>query len=1762
MEKVYKQYAMLKMLAMLVLLSMVQTASAQSQTSLKASFTQDTTKGCLPLVVKFENTSKGSIVAYHWDFGNGNTSALENPGAIYTKQGSYTVKLIVTEANGNKDTMVKPMLISALPNPKAGFSLSAKGGCEGDKFTFTDTSIIEAGSLKKWQWSFGDGATDSLQNPKHSYTNEGEYGISLIVYDENGCKSYVNYTKLIKVTKPANVSFTADNTGACVLPLTVNFTDNSSKTSSLNYTYEWDFGNGIKSTQEEPTFVYNKMGQYDVQLTLTDDNNCAQTLKVENYISIGKTKAAFKVANSQGCLPFTPQFENTSIGVPSDATIVWYFGNGDSAVGETPSYSYTQAGTYDVTLAITSPSGCNDIVVQKAAITVLPTPVATFAHGNPISCFSPHTINFSPVNNNTTAWHWDFGDGDSSTEKRPAKTYTVPGVYTVTLTITDNNGCVASSYKKNLVKVNTQIAKFTPSVNHGCVPLKVDFKDQSQTFFGIANYQWDFGNGTTSTTQHNSIIYTKAGTYYPKLIIKDNNGCADTMVFDSIPVGNKTNPGFYTNQTKGCTKDMRRVEFYNTTKNIQGIDSFYWDFTNITSRDVHPVIDYVTHPGVYDVKLVSYSNGCADTAIKKDYITILMPEADAAIIEDPCVLDTVHFINYSTGGHIYNWALNNDTIKNTQEFKRFLNPGNHHLALFVKDTTTGCWDTKEYSIVIRKPLKPGFVINVDSICANTNFVIQDTTHGSVTSNWDFGNGSSAEGKIQSPFYYNPGKYDVTLEVSDIYGCKKSITKPSAIKILGPDFMPIVTPNKGCFPLDAQLIKTGSSAHGIDKVVWSLGSQQVKTFADTIPFVFNTETANMHTDGQRMYLTVTDKLGCTVSRNATVKLSKPVAEIAHKENLLCAETEVNFWHDNNKTKQIGTLEYVWTLDGKDTYNAENNIATYSQNGTHNFKLVVKEKGLGCIDSVVVEIPVVTKKLKAGFTIDETKTTCPPLVSTFADASVIENTTIAGVEWDFGDGAASQLQQPVKNYFYPGEYDITYTITDAEGCENKVVLKSHIQVGGPTGEYTIDKNNGCIPFDVNFTSISRNAKTISWDFGNGLLGNGSKATNQYSVAGTYTPSMLLEDSMGCKVIYPVEPITGFQSPKPHFTYTGKCLYDTFSFNAATNKGLTTLKEEQEESQSFVWIFNGEEETGEEAISKVFNSVGEQTVELKVIADNGCTSTATEKIDIQPLKASFTATENEVCRFSYINLVDNSTVDAGMETRQWLLGEGRVDTTESPLYNYTKPGEYGVTLIIKDKNGCYDTAKASNAIEVFDTLTPPTPLAHRVTVKENNTIHLEFSPYLSRDFNNYVIFRSTKGAGFEQYKIIGNPTDTVFIDEAVNTYKQSYTYKVYSQTKCDKLSVDGESEQHTTVLLQTVGDTNKVVLNWSHYQGWGNLGSYNIYRKSSGESEMLKIATVDAATANYTDNDVICGYTYTYAIYAQQNTTMPLVSRSNNSSAAPIHKATVKPGYLVRATVENDDHVLVEFAKPDNIKAPIASYSIEKSTDGINYTQVFKTKECCVPFEDFKTDVHNKSYYYRVIATDVCGDVSVPSNMGKTMVLKAKADNEDNVQVKWSGYKQWDEGIASYEIEQMNSGGFFEKVGTNPKIDTTFVDMSNLFNQLPKVCYRVKATSNTGTVSYSNTDCASGRSTLFVPNAFTPNGDANNNKFVVVGAYIKEYEINIYNRYGEKLYTSYSLDDSWDGMYKGQTAQEGAYLYVINAKGIDYKTHNYSGTVTLLR
>jgi PKD repeat protein len=141
-----------------------------------------------------------TIVSWSWDFGDGTTSTAQNPTHTYSKAGTYTVKLKVTDNEGASDTTSKKVIVGGAGLPQADFSFSPENPKPGETVQFSDQSIDPDGEIVAWAWDFGDGRTSSEQNPSHKYAKRGTYTVRLTVTDNDGLTGTA--TKEITVGKP------------------------------------------------------------------------------------------------------------------------------------------------------------------------------------------------------------------------------------------------------------------------------------------------------------------------------------------------------------------------------------------------------------------------------------------------------------------------------------------------------------------------------------------------------------------------------------------------------------------------------------------------------------------------------------------------------------------------------------------------------------------------------------------------------------------------------------------------------------------------------------------------------------------------------------------------------------------------------------------------------------------------------------------------------------------------------------------------------------------------------------------------------------------------------------------------------------------------------------------------------------------------------------------------------------------------------------------------------------------------------------------------------------------------------------------------------------------------------------------------------------------------------------------------------------------------------------------------------------------------
>ena len=337
--------------------------------------------------------------------------------------------------------------------PVSDFSSNVISGTTPLKVAFTDRST---GTPTSWNWNFGDGTSSKEKNPTHTYSIAGPYTVKLTVSNAAGSNTATktNYISAgVTAQKPVVNFWGTPRSGNA--PLSVTFKD---ITTGAPTTWNWDFGDGTSSTEQNPTHVYSAAGNYIIKLTASNAAG-STVLSKYNYIKVTGTAAQTPIASfnsnvNSGNAPLNVLFTDTSTGTPTAWS--WNFGDGASSTQKNPTHTYSAAGSYTVTLTVNNAAGSNT-VTKSSYITV----TGTTAQKPVINCWgSPRTGN-APLNvffkdsstGSPTSWNWNFGDGTSSTLQNPKHTYSAAGSYTIKLTVTNAAGSTTTT-KNNYIIVS------------------------------------------------------------------------------------------------------------------------------------------------------------------------------------------------------------------------------------------------------------------------------------------------------------------------------------------------------------------------------------------------------------------------------------------------------------------------------------------------------------------------------------------------------------------------------------------------------------------------------------------------------------------------------------------------------------------------------------------------------------------------------------------------------------------------------------------------------------------------------------------------------------------------------------------------------------------------------------------------------------------------------------------------------------------------------------------------------------------------------------------------------------------------------------------------------------------------------------------------------------------------------------------------------------------------------------------------------------
>ncbi|MES2838562.1 MAG: PKD domain-containing protein [Bacteroidota bacterium] len=1074
--------------------------------------------GCGNLSVQFFFPSGSS---WAWQAGNPSnaTSTISSPTFTYPTPGNYTARVTV-------DGVLHTIPVTVFPNPTVSLTSPANlsSFCKGSVVPFTAST---SGGIGTYTFEFGDGTneTTTANSSSHTYTNAfPTLSTNVRIRDVNGCEKASNPI-FISIINGPTAAGSVSPTFSCTPPLTVNFSNNSTTTSST-FSYLWEFGNGQTSTATSPTNVYTTTGTFPVSLTVTQPE-CSVKNSTIGTVTIGKIQAGFSNTTPTICEGNTVTFTNASIPLPSTSLSFssWTFSGGAPSTSLSNGIqivTYTNFGTYTTALSVTDNRGCSDAITKNSIIIVNPSPVASITSSATGSCNVPLVVNFqaSAPTTGTYAWKFPGATATSTITQTATATFTNFGTYVVSLTFTNGFGC--STLATKTISISPPVADFIASPRQGCVPLIVSFANTSiSTADPIVSYTWLFPNSGANPayTPTPVVTFNDRGFYDVTLLIKTESGCVSTITKSNyIQTGAISNDDFVASLTDICYNTyVSTITFTSNAGTSFIADSVSWTFekgtpptfnSSATAGDT-VIVNYNIDVGRFDVTLDVFDRGCKTTIKKPKYIQVKPPKT-GAIVTTPIDCNNKffrEFKNTSTRADSIVWYF--DTLNVTAVDASNINiatytypgRGTYPYKVVTFNDSTGCRDSiyKNSNITITIPEAHIQAVPPEA-CKPASIFFQNTSQDAYTTTYTFADGSSSgslsgAANTSHPYFVN-GTYIVTTTISDINQCTDVTT--TSVEIYGPIASYTTNSIAGCVPLKVEFTDVSTLTYRAISWEWDFDNDGVFEVNSPSP-IYTYTFVNTGTYNVRMR--VTDEKGCNSLHSSIISPTFPKPNFAVSDTFICPGSSINF---DAGTSQSYFGSYTWNFsDGEiNSSNPQSTIThTFINEGDYFVKLTLTDRN-GCSDTVSKKIQVRTPHPDFDIVRDAT---CGLVKAHFYDNTPDSEFTQSWF-WDLDDGGYSVLEDPIRNYSTPGSYSVKLVVTNIAGCSDTIIQENIIKVPGPIGTYSYSPTEGCSPLKVYFKGESPNSLHYEWDFGDGYALKNTNSSGVDTVSHIYKDEII--------------------------------------------------------------------------------------------------------------------------------------------------------------------------------------------------------------------------------------------------------------------------------------------------------------------------------------------------------------------------------------------------------------------------------------------------------------------------------------------------------------------------------------------------------------------------------------------------------------------------------------------------------------------------------
>ncbi len=1420
--------------------------------------------------------------------------------------------------------------------------------------TISNDSVCKGGSLNMScsanltgiNWYLDGALVSNNSQTSMTFANSGQSQVYLEAITPGGC--VFDTTMFVEVLgEPSVVSF--NNNAGCA-PLAVDM-----QASNVNGgSFQWSF-NGTLLMGDSINYVFNTPGLHDVDLYTVDGFGCADTVNVNNAIHVYSSQIAHSPIIIEKCAPYELNLTYSSGG---NSSWTWNAGNGmPVSSGTNLNVEYTAGGDYLVSLSTLNMQGCS-IGIDSFAIVKIKDPV-DFVPFHTVDCNANQliltdTAGFSSI-------HWSIpmlGLSDSGTHINLPDSIN----HAIMISLVDTNGCEIVDYFNGGTSVCDTFAYggaaagipataipgapagFTESTPidtvYSCLGSSYFYEFTPNPVYSFVAL--DMGDGSVYYTNSIMHTYQTPGVYMIKLLY-DSSGVVDTLYYYNYIAIQSYSPTVDYSISATCDGLAADYEALNS-------DSTIWSWPGNVSHGNLESRSLLQSNTVYYTHVDMLSETSCHASFEVIHVTNSV-ELKFFHADTICLGDTL-FLHSTVGYPVNNtWHVGSDTAVGAYAY--IVPNQSGIIPVWVELDRPGvCSDTILLDSVFVRNAEANWFSQKGVICVGEELQIQaqDTTQLSYV--WQI-DGMTQTNANQSDWLFSStvsDTFEISLQVQN-EACMSEFK--DTIRVQGPtaDFQ--INQQSNCYPTQVDFVNTSVGAISWD---WDFGTGSTS------------QTQNPSYTFQQfpavpVWLKVTDSLGCMDSvmshdfEDFQADISIPTAEG-------CAPLSVQL-------KSSGTNAVQWNWDlGNGTISTDSIVNyVYADTGAYQVKLITTSQ-FGCTDTIIVDNAVIVHDVFINPVIQLSSNACAPAQYGFQANSFGANS----VQWSFGDGTSSALENTNHFYLNPGSYNVHVEATSAEGCSADLDLPNAVQVIGPTALFT-PANPTCLGDSSHFVNLSTDAAVYTWYFGNGTSNNAVNPNVYYGQSGIYDVTLVATDTFGCSQSYTLPNAAEVYSlPQPTFTVIDSIHCEDepiqFSINSGTYSMTTTTSGNFNSNQTEFYP----------------NNVGWMSFTLVETDANGCSNQFVDSVFIEDIIVPSILPIQSICED-----VDSLQLLTDIQGGVW-SGIG-VDT--NGLINPVVLGAGQHQFYYSYGNNCI----AQDSIVV--------------TVDEKLNANF-LLPNVVCQYDTNVCFQAVHDTGY--WYIDGTGHSTHFNPTLFQAGSMTVSHVIFNGACHDSVAHEIQIRPLPEIDLEIDQ------LELCYGSELDVVGTF-----SSGFNQYWKAYHKETDTTYLHNQIPVLNLPGSWGIILKLSDNYGCSSMDTLGSVSVLDTIAPSSPEIIRSTVIEDEFTYTEWNNVDDAQK-IWGYHIWRTDQNGNEELIDSVDVETSYYTDYNANVHTNHYNYKITSINKCDLKNMPS-FGNSILLQGETVEGASNQFRWNPYINWKDGVSHYELQVLTPEGTWETIKVVP-------------------------------------------------------------------------------------------------------------------------------------